>query len=113
MAASRARWSGALCAPGRPALRRGGAAGGSSPGAGACGAAGGRCAALSFAAHSPLGRGVLTGSVQTPDALPPEDRRRDHPRFQGENLSRNCELLRHVEAIARDTRCTTGQLVLA
>ena len=68
---------------------------------------------ISFVAYSPLGRSVLTGSVQTPDDIPPEDRRRDHPRFQGENLSRNLELLRHVEAIARDKRCTTGQLVLA
>jgi len=68
---------------------------------------------ISFVAYSPLGRSVLTGSVRTPDDIPPEDRRRDHPRFQGENLSRNLELLRHVEAIARDKRCTTGQLVLA
>jgi aryl-alcohol dehydrogenase-like predicted oxidoreductase len=68
---------------------------------------------ISFVAYSPLGRSVLTGSVRTPDDIPPEDRRRDHPRFQGENLSRNLELLRPVEAIARDKRCTAGQLVLA
>jgi aryl-alcohol dehydrogenase-like predicted oxidoreductase len=68
---------------------------------------------ISLVAYSPLGRSLLTGSVHSTSDIPDGDRRRDHPRFQGANLTRNVELLRGIEALARDKGCTPGQLVLA
>jgi len=35
------------------------------------------------------------------------------PRFQGENFARNLELVRRVEALAKEKRCTPAQLALA
>jgi aryl-alcohol dehydrogenase-like predicted oxidoreductase len=68
---------------------------------------------ISLVAYSPLGRSFLTGQVQKPEDIPDGDRRRDHPRFKPENLSRNLSLLRHVESLAAARGCTPGQLVLA
>src|SRR5438034_3880757 len=68
---------------------------------------------ISFVAYSPLGRSMLTGSVKTAADIPDGDRRRDHPRFQDANLSRNRELVERLEAMAGDKGCTVGQLVLA
>jgi aryl-alcohol dehydrogenase-like predicted oxidoreductase len=68
---------------------------------------------ISFVAYSPLGRGLLTGRIQGQADIPEGDRRRDHPRFQAENLSRNLDLVRRVEEMAREKRCTPAQLVLA
>jgi len=66
---------------------------------------------ISFVAYSPLGRGLLTGAI--PGELPEGDRRRVHPRFAGENLARNLDLVQRIATIARDKGCTPGQLVLA
>ena len=41
------------------------------------------------------------------------DYRKNHPRFQGENLSKNLQLLRRIENIARRKNCSAVQLVLA
>jgi aryl-alcohol dehydrogenase-like predicted oxidoreductase len=68
---------------------------------------------ISFVTYSPLGRSMLTGSVKTPADIPDGDRRRDHPRFQEENLVRNRELVERLEGIAQEKGCTLGQLVLA
>ena len=68
---------------------------------------------ISFVTYSPLGRSMLTGSVKTPADIPDGDRRRDHPRFQEENLTRNRELVERLESLAQEKVCTLGQLVLA
>ena len=68
---------------------------------------------ISFVTYSPLGRSMLTGSVKTPADIPDGDRRRDHPRFQEENLSHNRELVERLESLAQEKGCTVGQLVLA
>jgi len=68
---------------------------------------------ISFVAYSPLGRSLLTGQVQKPADIPEGDRRLAHPRFQGQNLVQNIELVHRLEAIARARGCTPGQLVLA
>jgi aryl-alcohol dehydrogenase-like predicted oxidoreductase len=68
---------------------------------------------ISFVAYSPLGRSLLTGQIQKPQDIPEGDRRLAHPRFQGDNLVRNIELVKKLEALARDKGCTAGQLVLA
>jgi aryl-alcohol dehydrogenase-like predicted oxidoreductase len=68
---------------------------------------------ISLVAYAPLGRSMLTGSVQGKADLPEGDRRLAHPRFQGENLERNVKLVRKLDNIARDKKCTVAQLVLA
>jgi aryl-alcohol dehydrogenase-like predicted oxidoreductase len=68
---------------------------------------------IGFVAYSPLGRGFLTGRFRTIDDLPPDDYRRNSPRFQGENFQKNLDLVRQVEEIARRKRCTPSQLALA
>ncbi len=68
---------------------------------------------ISFVAYSPLGRSLLAGRVRSADQIPQDDRRRDHPRFKDGNLEKNLELVRRVEAIAREKHCTPAQLTLA
>ena len=68
---------------------------------------------IGFVPYSPLGRGFLTGKIQKPEDLPQDDYRRTTPRFQGENFDRNLEIVKRVEEIAREKRCTPAQLALA
>jgi aryl-alcohol dehydrogenase-like predicted oxidoreductase len=68
---------------------------------------------IGFVAYSPLGRGFLTGQFRSADDLPAGDYRRNSPRFQGENFQRNLDLVRHVEALAKEKGCSTSQLALA
>jgi len=68
---------------------------------------------IGFMAYSPLGRGFLTATIKTLDALLPKDRRRDHPRFDPQNLKRNVELLQPIERIAAIHKCTPAQVALA
>ncbi|HBH00631.1 MAG: aldo/keto reductase [Candidatus Rokubacteria bacterium RBG_16_73_20] len=68
---------------------------------------------ISFVAYSPLGRSLLTGGVHGTGEIPPDDRRRDHPRFKDENLAKNLEIVRRLEPIAKAKGCTLAQLVLA
>jgi aryl-alcohol dehydrogenase-like predicted oxidoreductase len=68
---------------------------------------------ITLVAYAPLGRSMLTGSVHGKSDLPEGDRRLQHPRFQGENLERNVEIVERLEAIAQEKSCTPAQLVLA
>ena len=68
---------------------------------------------ISFVAYSPLGRSLLTGQIQKPQDIPAGDRRLAHPRFQGQNLVQNLELVHRLEELAQSRGCTPGQLVLA
>lgn len=68
---------------------------------------------ITLVAYAPLGRSMLTGSVHGKADLPEGDRRLQHPRFQGGNLEHNVALVSRLEAIAREKKCTTPQLVLA
>ena len=67
---------------------------------------------ISFVAYSPLGRSILTGAVRSIDDVK-NDRRKDHPRFQGDNFAKNRELVNRIETIAKEKGCTPGQLALA
>ena len=68
---------------------------------------------IGFVAYSPLGRGFLTGRIGGGADLAPDDTRRDHPRFQGENLERNLALAARVRELAAEKGCTPAQLALA
>ena len=63
--------------------------------------------------YSPLGRGFLTGQFQSPDDFAADDYRRHSPRFQGENFTKNLELVKKLEELARQKNCTPSQLALA
>ncbi len=66
-----------------------------------------------FVPFSPLGRGFLTGAIKSPDDFEPDDFRRTHPRFQGENFARNLQLVAELQRLAQDRQCTPAQLALA
>jgi len=68
---------------------------------------------ITFVAYSPLGRGFLTGALKSPDDLAPDDWRRTSPRFQGENFTKNLELVEELQAMARAKGTTAAQLALA
>jgi aryl-alcohol dehydrogenase-like predicted oxidoreductase len=68
---------------------------------------------IGFVAYSPLGRGFLTGQITRPEDIAEGDWRKNHPRFQGENFQKNLDVVRRVEQLAREKRCTPGQLALA
>ncbi|MES9536551.1 MULTISPECIES: aldo/keto reductase [unclassified Actinomadura] len=68
---------------------------------------------IGFVPYSPLGRGFLTGSISGPDDLAENDFRRTNPRFQGDSLVRNRELVGHVQRIAADRGATAAQVALA
>jgi aryl-alcohol dehydrogenase-like predicted oxidoreductase len=68
---------------------------------------------IAFVAYSPLGRGFLTGQIRKFEDLAADDFRRNSPRFQGENFQKNLDLVAHVEQIAKEKNCTSGQLALA
>jgi aryl-alcohol dehydrogenase-like predicted oxidoreductase len=68
---------------------------------------------IAFVAYSPLGRGFLTGALKSPSDFEADDWRRANPRFQGENFSRNLELVEKVKQFAEATSMTPAQLALA
>jgi aryl-alcohol dehydrogenase-like predicted oxidoreductase len=69
---------------------------------------------IGFVAYSPLGRGILTGSIRSADDLHESDSRTGRfPRFAAENLDRNVLLAGIVEQLAITKGCTPGQLALA
>jgi aryl-alcohol dehydrogenase-like predicted oxidoreductase len=68
---------------------------------------------MGFMAYSPLGRGILSGQFHSTDDIPAGDRRREHPRYTGENMVRNVGLLRQLEAIAAEKRVSLPCLSLA
>ena len=68
---------------------------------------------IGYMAYAPLGRGFLTATMKTLDALLPKDRRREHPRFSPDNIAKNAELLAPLESIAAAKRRTPAQIALA
>jgi aryl-alcohol dehydrogenase-like predicted oxidoreductase len=68
---------------------------------------------IALVPYAPLGRSMLTGTVHGKADLPEGDRRLQHPRFQGDALEQNVVLVKKIEEIAREKRCTPAQLVLA
>jgi aryl-alcohol dehydrogenase-like predicted oxidoreductase len=68
---------------------------------------------IGFVPYSPLGRGFLTGQIKSVDDLATDDFRRNSPRFQGENFQKNLDLVREIEAMAREKGCAPSQLALA
>ena len=68
---------------------------------------------IGFVPYSPLGRGFLTGQLKSYEDFPPDDYRRNSPRFQGENFAKNLQLVAKVVDLAARKGVTAGQLALA
>ena len=68
---------------------------------------------IGFVPYSPLGRGFLTGAINRPEDLKEDDYRRNSPRFQGENFTRNLRLADDVKALAAKKGILPSQLALA
>jgi aryl-alcohol dehydrogenase-like predicted oxidoreductase len=68
---------------------------------------------ITLVAYAPLGRSMLTGSVKGKADLPDGDRRLAHPRFQDEHLDKNVKIVKRLEEMAVEKKCTPAQLVLA
>jgi len=68
---------------------------------------------IALVAYSPLGRGFLSGRFSSPEELDEGDFRRYGPRFTGENLKHNTDLVQRVRALAQEKGITAGQLALA
>ncbi|CAF3695497.1 unnamed protein product [Rotaria sp. Silwood1] len=68
---------------------------------------------VAIVCYSPLGRGLLTGQIKSPDDLEQNDFRRRLPRFSKENFDKNLQLVDTLTSLAKKKGCTTGQLTLA
>nr|WP_298138792.1 aldo/keto reductase [uncultured Pseudomonas sp.] len=71
---------------------------------------------IALVAYSPLGRGFLTGAItkeHIEQASADSDFRAKLPRFQGENLDANLQLVKALEELSSELGCTSAQLALA
>ncbi|KAL8634555.1 MAG: hypothetical protein Q9228_007851, partial [Teloschistes exilis] len=64
-------------------------------------------------AYSPLGRGMLTGTLKSPADFSETDFRKISPRFSEENFPKNLQLVDKLSEIAKRKNITSGQLTLA
>ncbi len=72
-----------------------------------------RALGVAFVAYSPLGRGLLGGTIRQAGDLAADDWRRGSPRYQGDNLAHNVALVDQLESLATARDCTQAQLALA
>jgi aryl-alcohol dehydrogenase-like predicted oxidoreductase len=68
---------------------------------------------IGFVAYSPLGRGMLTGTLDGFDSLAENDRRKDHPRFKEENIDNNVGVIQPLKDIAAKKGVSPSQLAIA
>ena len=68
---------------------------------------------IGFVNYSPMGRGFLTGTINTIDDLTEKDGRRGHPRFAPDNLKKNTILLQALFKVAENKGCTMAQIAIA
>lgn len=68
---------------------------------------------IGLVCYSPLGRGLLTGALPAPGEFSERDFRRNHPRFQGENLARNLAVAEKIANLAEAKGVSPAQLALA
>lgn len=66
---------------------------------------------IGLVAHGVVGQGLLTGSIT--NDLPPNDFRRQYPKFDLQNLPGNLERVSFLERMAREKNCSTSQLAIA
>jgi aryl-alcohol dehydrogenase-like predicted oxidoreductase len=64
-------------------------------------------------AYSPLGRGLLTGTVRNATRYEPGDFRATAPRYQGDDLEANLAIVDAIARLATAKGATTAQIALA
>ena len=64
-------------------------------------------------AYSPLGRGFLAANFRSLEELPPDDNRRNQPRFQPANAEHNAQVVAAISAMAARKGCSLPQLAIA
>ena len=67
---------------------------------------------IGFVPYSPLGRGLLTGTINKPEALGADDWRLTLPRFQADAMAANAAVIATLEKMAADKGVTPAQLAL-
>lgn len=70
-----------------------------------------RANGIGLVAYAPLSRGLLSGTIRTPEDL--KDGRMHMPRFQGENFYKNLQLVEKIRELAAEKGCTPSQLAIA
>ncbi|NOJ23707.1 aldo/keto reductase [Vibrio coralliilyticus] len=68
---------------------------------------------IGFVPYSPLGRGFLTGNIQSEKDFAQSDARKSLPRFTSENLKANQPLSDAVKQLAVEKECSSAQIALA
>ena len=68
---------------------------------------------IGFVPYSPLGRGLLTGTINKPEALGADDWRLTLPRFQAAAMAANAAVIATLDKMAADKGVTPAQLALA
>jgi aryl-alcohol dehydrogenase-like predicted oxidoreductase len=68
---------------------------------------------IGITAYGVLSRGLISGHWSKDRPAAAQDFRRNSPRFQGENLDRNLELVDSLRAIAGDLRATPAQVAIS
>jgi aryl-alcohol dehydrogenase-like predicted oxidoreductase len=68
---------------------------------------------IGFVAYSPLGRGLLTGTIRKLEDIAAHDIRRKQPRFRPGNFEKNLALVKTIEAIAAKRHVSSAQVSLA
>jgi aryl-alcohol dehydrogenase-like predicted oxidoreductase len=69
---------------------------------------------IGFVPYSPLGKGFLTGTIDTSTTFETgNDLRTQIPRFAPDAMQRNLELVEHIKTIAAARGATPGQIALA
>ena len=67
---------------------------------------------IGFVPFSPLGKAMLTGRFNRDTTFDKTDFRSAIPRFQGDNLKHNMELVDYVEALARQKETTPARIAI-
>lgn len=68
---------------------------------------------VALVAYSPLGRGMMSGTLRSPDDLEDDDFRKILPRFSRENFPKNLQLVDRVSELAEEKKVQPSQLTLA
>lgn len=68
---------------------------------------------VAFVAYSPMGRGFLAGNFKDASELPDNDARKHQPRFTGDNVEHNKQLVAAIQTFAARKQATAAQVAIA
>ena len=68
---------------------------------------------ITLVPYSPLGRGMLTGTVRSNTGFASSDPRSHNPRFEGDNFAKNVLTVDRLGSLAAELGLTSAQLALA